>query len=175
MGLLAETFRKQPGVTRSIHATHSLAAIGPLANEICRGHQHCDTPCGDGSPYARLVERGASVLMFGVSFRYYTLFHTAEWLSGSESAAEPGEMNRLRVINESGEIEESCSKRQGRALPRFHEAGCLLEHAGFVRRAALGRSHLLFVADSAAVHGFLLERLRRSPDFLRMACKTPLE
>ena len=39
-----ETFRKQPGVARSINATHSLAAIGPMAEEIIRDHELLDAP-----------------------------------------------------------------------------------------------------------------------------------
>lgn len=174
MGLLAETFRQQPGVVRSLHATHSLAAIGPLAEEICAGHYRCDSPCGAGTPYERLVRQHASVLMLGVSFGYYTLFHTAEGLSESPSAYERDELHRLRVIDEHDRIVEGLSKRQGRAVPRFHEAGELLEEAGLVRRARLGMSHLLYVPDCSVAHDFLVERLSAIPDFLRAHCTEPL-
>ena len=89
MGLLAETFWRTPGVTRSIHSSHSLAGQGPRTQEILAGHYENDTPCGEGTPYSRLVHGGACALMLGVSFRYYTPFHTAEWESGSDWAAEP--------------------------------------------------------------------------------------
>jgi aminoglycoside 3-N-acetyltransferase len=174
MGLLAETFRKQPGVVRSIHSTHSLAAQGPLATELCSGHYLHDTPCGAGTPYDRMVRRRAAVLMFGVSFAYYTFFHTAEWLSGSDAAYEPDEENMLRFRDDFGHEAVHRSKRQGRALPRFDKAGFLLEREGFVRRIGLGQSHLLYVPDSLAVHQFLVERLRKTPDFLRAACTAPL-
>jgi aminoglycoside N3'-acetyltransferase len=113
--------------------------------------------------------------MFGVTFRYYTLFHTAEWLSGSEYACEQGEMNQLRVVDERGEARECWSKRNGRGLPRFNEAGDLLESTGLVRRLKLGRGYLLYVPDCAMVHDFLVERLRRTPDFLRQSCRMPLQ
>ena len=174
MGLLAETFRTQTGVIRSIHATHSLAAAGRFAGEICSNHYRCDTACGIGTPYERLVQRHASVLMFGVTFRYYTLFHTAEWISGSDCAYELGELNWLRFVDERGETQDCWSKRQGRALPRFDEAGSLLERAGIVRRVKLGRSHLLYVPDCAVVHDFLVERLVKTPNFLRQSCKMAL-
>lgn len=174
MGLLAETFRRQPGVVRSIHATHSLAAAGPLAHDICAGHHLCENACGAGTPYERLVRERASVLMLGVSFRYYSLFHTAEWLSGSPAAYERDEINRLRVIDERGEIVECLSRRQGRPVPRFHEAGELMEQAGLVRRAKLGRSHLLYIPDCSVVHDFLVERLMTIPDFLRAHSTAPL-
>lgn len=173
-GYLTEMFRKQPDVLRSIHATHSLAARGKLAEELCVNHYRYDTPCGAGTPYSRLVENQASILMFGVTFAYYTLFHTAEWESGSEFAYVHGELNWLRIIDEVGEQRDCWSRRQGRIVPRFEEAGGFLERAGLVRRVQLGRSNLLFVPDCSKVHDLLVERLRKTPDFLRSLCLVEL-
>jgi aminoglycoside N3'-acetyltransferase len=174
MGLFAEVFRQQPGVVRSIHSTHSIAGEGVMAEQICAKHYECDTPCGPGTPYSQLVHRSGSALMLGVSFRYYTPFHTAEAESGSEFAFEPDELVRLRFNDETGQLQERLSRRQNRIVPRFHEAGDLLEQQGFVRRVPLGRSHLLFVSDMSKVHEFLVGRLHKIPDFLRSTCKAPL-
>ncbi|HUU97640.1 MAG TPA: AAC(3) family N-acetyltransferase [Phycisphaerae bacterium] len=174
MGMLAELFRLRPGAIRSIHSTHSLAGEGPLAAEICAGHYECDTPCGADTPYSRLVHRGASALMLGVSFRYYTPFHTAECESDSAFAYETGMIDRLRFIDENDVLQERLRQRQNRFSPRFHEAGALLEQRGFVRRRPLGRSELLFVSDMSKVHEFLVERLRKIPDFLRSTCTSEL-
>lgn len=174
VGLLSETFRHGDGVIRSIHSTHSLAGQGSLAAEICAGHYDCDTPCGEGTPYSRLVHRGASALMLGVNFHYYTPFHTAEWESGSRYAFEADEINSLRFIDENGDLQTRKSKRQNRIVPRFIEAGDLLERKGLVRRRALGRSAVLFVPDMLKVHEFLVNRLRQIPDFLRSTCTTEL-
>src|SRR5262249_43045932 len=78
VGVITDAFWRQPKVVRSVHPTHSLAAEGPLAGKLVAGHELCDTPCGLGTPYHRLVEWDAGVLMFGVTFDCYTLFHTAE-------------------------------------------------------------------------------------------------
>jgi aminoglycoside N3'-acetyltransferase len=102
VGHLTEVFRKQPGVLRSIHATHSLAASGRLAEELCANHYRYDTLCGAGTPYSRIVEKQATVLMFGVTFACYTPFHTAEWESGSEYAYVPGVLDWLRIEKHSG-------------------------------------------------------------------------
>jgi aminoglycoside 3-N-acetyltransferase len=173
-GLLTEIFRTQAGTLRSIHATHSLAASGALAEEICSGHYRHDTPCGTGTPYSRLVKRRAAVLLFGVTFHSYTLFHTAEDASRSEFAYEHGTLDRLRVIDERGEQHDCWSLRQSRAPRRFTEAGGLLEHAGLARRITLGRSDLLFVPDCSRVHDFLVERLEKIPDFLYQSCSIRL-
>jgi aminoglycoside 3-N-acetyltransferase len=174
-GLLTEIFRMQTGSLRSIHATHSVAASGALAAEICSGHYRHDTPCGAGTPYSRLVQRGAAVLLFGVTFHSYTLFHTAEDASGSEFSYEHGTLDRLRVIDENGKQRDCWSRRQSRAPRRFRETGGLLERAGLARRVTLGRSDLLFVPDCSRAHDFLVERLGRIPDFLYQSCASSLK
>lgn len=175
IGLLPEMFRTQPCVFRSIHATHSLASSGTLAEEICSNHYAWDAPSGPGTPYSRVVQRRASVLMFGVSFLYYTLFHTAEFESGSDAAYEHGTTDWLRVVDEKGQERNCWSRRQSRAPMRFAEAGDLLERRGLVRRVNLGRASLLYVPDSSKVHDFLLARLKHTPDFLRHSCKKDLQ
>jgi aminoglycoside 3-N-acetyltransferase len=173
-GILTNLFRQRPGTLRSIHATHSLAARGPLANEITAGHYQWDSPTGLGTPYSRMIARKASVLMLGVSFHYYTLFHTAEFEAGSEHAYQHGVTDRLRVVDETGVVRECLSRRQNWAPMRFAEAGELMERKGLVRRLKLGRGFLRFVPDSAKSHDFLIERLRKNPDFLRQSCRVEL-
>jgi aminoglycoside N3'-acetyltransferase len=167
-------FRKQTGITRSIHATHSLATSGALAEQICCDHHRHDTPCGADTPYSRLVQVRASVLLFGVTFHSYTLFHTAEDASGSEFAYEHATVDRLLVVDEQGQQHECSSRRQSRAPRRFTEAGHLLESYGLARRITLGRGNLLFVPDCSRVHDFLVERLKRIPDFLYESCASSL-
>jgi aminoglycoside 3-N-acetyltransferase len=174
-GILTETFRGRSGVIRSIHSTHSLAASGPLAGEICKEHYKCDTPCGPGTPYATLVALRASVLLFGINFHSYTLFHTAEDASGSEYAYQPGTLDQLRFVDERGKQRDSFSRRQSRTPRRFAEAGDLLESVGLVRRVELGQGALLFVPDCSKVHDFLVERLRVTPDYLNHNCTKGLQ
>jgi aminoglycoside 3-N-acetyltransferase len=174
-GLLTELFRKQTSARRSIHATHSLAASGTLVREICDNHHRQDTPCGTGTPYSRLVQRRAAVLLFGVRFDTYTFFHTAEDSSNSEFAYEQGVLDRLRVIDENREEQECRSRRQSLAPRRFADAGELIESAGLARRVPLGGGFLIYVPDSLQVHEFLLERLRKVPDFLYQSCPRSLQ
>ena len=173
-GILTEAFRKQLGVVRSINATHSMAATGPLAEALVEGHETLDAPCGLGSPYHQLIERNASVLLFGVSFHAYTPYHTAEDAAKSPFAYEPGTVDRLRYVDRDGVTREQLSRRQSWTPRRFREVGDLLESVGLVRREPLGRGHLLFVPDCAKVHDFLVERLRKTPDFLYLNCAVPL-
>src|SRR5215471_3417369 len=48
VGIISETFRAMHGSIRSLHPTHSVAAIGPRAPWIIAAHDQCTTPCGEG-------------------------------------------------------------------------------------------------------------------------------
>jgi aminoglycoside N3'-acetyltransferase len=67
MGLITEVFRRSPGVVRSIHPTHSVAAWGSRADAIIAGHERAETPCGRLTPYGRLLEHDGKLLLIGVS------------------------------------------------------------------------------------------------------------
>ena len=112
--------------------------------------------------------------MFGVTFQAYTLYHTAEDASGSERAYEQATIDRLRVVDETGQVRECPTRRQSRTPRRFAQCGDLMEHVGLVRRVQLGKGALLFVPDCAKAHDFLVERLRKIPDFLHLNCSAPL-
>ncbi len=78
VGLLTELFRRSAGVVRSVHPTHAVAAWGRDAAALCEGHERCATPCGAGSPYMRLLERGGKVLLAGADIDSLTLWHALE-------------------------------------------------------------------------------------------------
>jgi aminoglycoside 3-N-acetyltransferase len=80
MGLLTELFRRTPGVIRSVHPTHTVAIWGAAAAELAAGHSEANTPCGAGTPYARLLERKGKILFLGCHIDSMTFFHTIEEL-----------------------------------------------------------------------------------------------
>lgn len=84
MGLISETFRRQPGVQRSLHPTHPVLAFGPRAQWIVADHETCLYPCGPGTPFEKLVELRAKILFYGVSEFHFTLHHYLEHLVKDE-------------------------------------------------------------------------------------------
>jgi aminoglycoside 3-N-acetyltransferase len=78
MGLVSETFRRQPGVLRSLHPTHSVLASGPKAAWIVEGHDACPYPCGAGTPFEKLLALDGKVLFFGVTEFHFTFHHYLE-------------------------------------------------------------------------------------------------
>ncbi|WP_010280458.1 AAC(3) family N-acetyltransferase [Bacillus timonensis] len=81
VGLLTELFRQRPGVIRSWHPTHSVAALGKGAQEFIAGNEKWDTPCARESSWGKLLDHKATILLVGVDLRRCTYIHgVEEWL-----------------------------------------------------------------------------------------------
>ena len=61
-----------------MHATHSCAAFGRLAEELTRDHELDDTPVGPNSPFTKLPKVGGKILMLGCNFASNTSMHGVE-------------------------------------------------------------------------------------------------
>lgn len=78
MGATSEAFRNMPGVLRSAHPYHPVAAMGALAERLLKDHEKSAIPDGPHTPYGRLVEYGGHVLLAGCDLDTLTLLHTVE-------------------------------------------------------------------------------------------------
>jgi aminoglycoside 3-N-acetyltransferase len=78
-GLVSEVFRRMPGAERSLHPTHSVAARGPDARWLTEGHELSSMPFDALSPFARMLERDAQIVLIG-RFRAMTFRHLADHL-----------------------------------------------------------------------------------------------
>jgi aminoglycoside 3-N-acetyltransferase len=78
VGLLTELFRRSPGVARSVHPTHPVAAWGARVTELLANHHLARTPCGEGTPFARLVDHDGRILFLGAGIESMTFFHYVE-------------------------------------------------------------------------------------------------
>lgn len=78
VGSLSEVFRRQQGVVRSLHPTHSAAAIGPNTSDLLVGHENDHTPCGEHSPFARLPSLHGRILFLGCDMSVNTSMHALE-------------------------------------------------------------------------------------------------
>ena len=76
-GRLAERIRTWPGARRSANPAAGIAAIGASAAELTADHR-LDDGFGPGTPYARLVEADAQVVLLGAPLRAISLLHHAE-------------------------------------------------------------------------------------------------
>lgn len=89
-GRIPETLRQRANAIRSLHPTHSVAAIGANARSLTRDHEFSITPCGPDSPYGRLAQNGGCILLLGVTHSVNTTFHHVEEIVGVPYHMQPG-------------------------------------------------------------------------------------
>lgn len=78
VGAISEYIRHIDGAKRSIHPTHSCAAIGAKRDFYISGHENDRTPIGENSPIYKLHEDGGKVLMLGCGIACNTSMHGVE-------------------------------------------------------------------------------------------------
>lgn len=87
-GYLTNYFRLREGSIRSDQATHSVAACGKLAKELTKTHGHThkrfgsmgDTPFSADSPWEKMYNMNAKIVLLGVQPGSITFRHYAEYV-----------------------------------------------------------------------------------------------
>ena len=103
MGIITETFRKMPGVKRSLHPTEPVCALGPKADLITKDHFGQLTPYSSSSPFGKLNELNAKVLLLGVDLDILSNLHTLEdAVTDFKFPVYLNESIACKVINEEG-------------------------------------------------------------------------
>lgn len=82
MGEFSEYVRKRYDSIRSLHPTKSIASVG-LDAEILNGHEQCEYPFGNSSPYHKMLKLNPKVLGIGVPMSYLSFVHIAEDMNPS--------------------------------------------------------------------------------------------
>ena len=83
LGAIPDRLWRRPNAFRSLHPTHSVAAIGRGAEELIRDHEKAPTAYAEGTPYHTLAINGGKILLLGVDQDRNTTLHAAEALSGA--------------------------------------------------------------------------------------------
>ena len=79
LGIITETFRKSPGVIRSLHPTEPVCVLGKDAFFLTEGHFNSITPYTVDSPFGRLSQLNGKILYIGVTLANAgTSLHTLE-------------------------------------------------------------------------------------------------
>jgi len=112
-GAIPEALRRRPEAVRSLHPSHSVSAIGPKAEALCRGHLEIGIWEQD-SPIGRLVHGDGYILSIGSIGEARTAYHVAENAVGARCVDpfglpclvvdEDGRMRRVRGLAWRSEI-----------------------------------------------------------------------
>jgi aminoglycoside 3-N-acetyltransferase len=80
VGAMSDAFFRLPGVIRSLHPTHSVAAWGRGSQGYLAEH-HLGETMGKTSPLYKICQDGGAIMMAGCSLSSCTAFHVAEFLA----------------------------------------------------------------------------------------------
>ncbi|WP_238652686.1 AAC(3) family N-acetyltransferase [Paenibacillus piscarius] len=164
IGILPELFRRRPGVIRSWHPTHSVAALGADAASFTAGDECWDTPCARGSVYGKLLDREAQIMLLGVDLRRNTFIHgIEEWVDI------PGRMTdgheALYTVTPGGE-ELAVPSRRHCGLSwseHFWKVETVLEQGGALSRGRFGDAGVM-LCSAVETTRILSAMLRADPD-----------
>ena len=169
-GILPELFRKRPGVVRSLHPLHSLAALGKDAEEFTAGHEKFTTAFDPLSPWGKLVSRKAKVLLIGVDLDSMTFLHAVEQWAGVKILSQ--KPLHLYVEDHAGNtLSVPVYWHTGAHSTRFHVAEKMLADAGILHYCVFGSAPSM-VIDCCACCDFLMAELKKNPDLFKPEPKT---
>ncbi|MCH5286606.1 MAG: AAC(3) family N-acetyltransferase [Christensenellaceae bacterium] len=156
VGLLPSTFRKMPGVERSVHPTHSVCARGRLAHTLTVGHAMDDTAVGPHSPFMLLPVYGGKLLFIG------DVLHACTMMHGVEDIVQPPYIRRVKTrFTVNGQEREYIANDDYGWGAEFQRIGDLLEEPD-IRRGTLGEGPATLI-DARALLAAALMRMRAEP------------
>lgn len=150
-GIIPETFRKRPEAFRSLHPTHSVAAIGRQATSLTQEHFYSVTPCDELSPYGKLAKMPQSyILLLGVDHQRSTMFHHIEEVAGVDYHIQPGFARATIIINGLETHRHIMLHHYG--MPRnFNVMEPLFEELGLQRRGKIGQAEARLIEAAGMV------------------------
>ena len=144
VGKISDTLWRRPGAFRSAHPTHSIAGLGPRAEELVQGHDKTSTFGRDG-PYRRYVDWGAKIIFLGVDVRCNTTLHAIEdWLDlpymSVEEALVKGPDSKPQIVKVTkSPMGDRDFYRKGSKVERLYQK------AGLVHRGKVGMADTIWL------------------------------
>ena len=179
VGILTNLFRQREGVVRSLHPTHSVAAIGQDAETYVAGEEYCDTPCPRNGCWGRLYARKAQILFMGAPLTKNTYIHSVEeWNHIPQRLADQPRHLKIRMPDgslldrplrghhspcPSGDI----SQQYDKLLPAFLSRG-------IATKGQLGDA-TCYVCDAVGMGDLTTVFLKRNPDLFIDDVPIPVE
>lgn len=112
VGVLTEIFRKRKdrGVLRSFHPTHSIAIIGKDAEYFIKDEHLIDTPCGRAGCWGKLLDMDFKIMFLGCGVKCNTYLHgVEEWLNVPDRLTE--HYQELKIVMQDGSLFDRPMKR----------------------------------------------------------------
>lgn len=164
IGILPELFRKRPGVVRSWHPTHSVAALGKDAVAFTAGEERWDTPCSRGSVYGKLLDRKADIMLLGVDLRRNTFIHGIEEWVDIPGRMTDGHELLYTVTPDGTEIPVPSRRHCGLSWSEhFWKVEQVLQEGGALRKGSFGDAKIM-ICGAVQTTEILSTMLAQDPD-----------
>lgn len=165
-GKITEHFRTRPGTLRSLHPTHSVCGVGPLAERILGEHQLDCTPCGEHSPYRKLYDVNGKLLFLGCGLKPNTSMHAVEELAEAPYLFD--EMATYRVLLPDGREILMHSRKHGfisRGLvQRYDRLALLLEGSAALKTGRVLQA-TLHIVEAVPMWDKAVAMIKQDPYF----------
>ncbi|MFD0960598.1 AAC(3) family N-acetyltransferase [Paenibacillus chungangensis] len=163
VGILSELFRKRPGVHRSLHPTHSVAALGRDAEDFVSGDERFQTPCARGSAWGRLIDRHAAILLIGVDQSRNTFIHGAEEWAGIPDRLSDRPMELYTLNREGTRIRVPVYGHTTPAWDHYPKVDDILKARGIMHMGRFGQAETRLCAAPKTAE-LIGDLLRQSPE-----------
>jgi aminoglycoside 3-N-acetyltransferase len=146
-GVLTEIFRKRYASHRSIHPTHSVAALGAVADILVSRHHFDHTPVSENSPHGLMRSYDSHVLMLGVGLEACTAIHLPEELAAPDLYLRPLDPKEVYFCRDrNGHVHRMQTRRHWRLNRDFPKFGPRLRERGLMQAGAIGDCSYFIVA-----------------------------
>jgi aminoglycoside N3'-acetyltransferase len=152
LGAIPDRFLHLEAVERSIHPTHSFAALGLHAHELIKDHHLCGTSFGPGSPMAKLIDMNAYIMGLGSDLGHVTFYHCLEEIE---------EDFPLDVFTKDSPLYARCKDWQGRVVElslNAHDKNIAHTRIDRVENSDIREFYTKWLEDQAGLRWFQVGR-----------------
>jgi aminoglycoside 3-N-acetyltransferase len=152
-GMLTEVFRQRPGVVRSNHPTHSIAAWGRGAASVCADHERVPA-LGVDSPLDRTARSGGTILLLGVGHNSNSTVHVGEAharVPYLDIPFSPDRTPRAKIVRGEETVREVQLKEQPGCSRAFGYMEAALRRKGAVRDGKVGMALVQWMSGQAVI------------------------
>lgn len=165
VGLLPNLFLKRTGVIRSMHPTHSVAAIGARAQSYVLHDSDVHTPCPRHGCFGRLYDENAQLLFLGASLKTNTFIHSLEEWLNIPNRINP-QSRQIKLLLEDGSIRKidfyGHSFVNGDVSQNYDKLLTPMLRMGIAKEARIGDA-LSYVVEVKPMADWVMGLLRENP------------
>lgn len=177
VGLLTNLFRERPGVIRSLHPTHSVAALGKDAEEYTSGEEQYDTPCSRNGCWGKLYDRKAKILFLGCSLQRNTYLHGVEEWNDIPNRVMKNP-RQLKIVTPDGNIIDrplrSHAFPNGNVSDNYDKMLAPFLHHGIAKEGKIGDANSV-LCDAVGMAKITSDFLKRNPTIFEDSNPVPEE